>query len=146
MTVAIVEAVPDKVEAAAIEQAEEAVGGALCQSTLGGAFRLPELGGVDPDQPYPAPSEPERVTVDHASHAAGLPAARETGLDPFGARSNRADWRDDRGVEQRTNERKQRDQQRGFDNAPTLAPEPALTGAARSKRPHAANMAQAAAI
>lgn len=106
MTVAIVEAVPDEVETAAIDHAEQAVSGALRQSTLGGASRVPKLGGVDADQPHPAPSQPERVTIDYASHAAGLPAARETGLYPFRARSNRADWRDDRRVKQRSNERK----------------------------------------
>lgn len=146
MSVTIVEAMPDKVEPALVDQGEQAIGGAFAQGPLSGAFRTIELGSVDPDQPHSALSKPEGVAIDHAGHAASLAAACKACFDPLGSRRSRTDGRKNCGVEQCANERKQRDEQRRPDDPLALAADLALTGAAKSEGSHDSIMAQAQSV
>jgi hypothetical protein len=108
VSVAVMEAMPDKVERALIDEDKEASRGTLPKRPFGGAFGALEFGRVDPDQPHSALPEAERVAVDNAGHASPFAAARECRLDPLGLPGDRTHRRNDRRIEKRAGQRKQK--------------------------------------
>jgi hypothetical protein len=105
------EAMPDKVERALIDEDKEASRGTFPKRPFGGAFRSLEFGRVDPDQPHSALPEAEGVTIDNAGHASPMAAAGELRFDTLGTPCDRPHWRNDCRIEKRTGQRKQNDEQ-----------------------------------
>ena len=94
--------VRDHVERPLVQQRHQPVRRPFAQRPFGGAGRAAQFGRVDPGDAHGPAAEPETVAVDHAGRRArAFTATGELGVDPFGPLGDRADGRDNRGIEQR---------------------------------------------